>query len=37
MDMILRGINICDHGLDGRVGIRQQARAVATDGLEAID
>ena len=37
MDMILRSINIRDHGLDGRVGIRQQARAVATHGLEAID
>jgi hypothetical protein len=37
MDMILRSINICDHGLDGRVGIRQQGRAVATHGLEAID
>jgi hypothetical protein len=36
MDMILRSINICDHGLDGRVGICQQGRAVATDGLEAI-
>src|SRR5438093_2240813 len=37
MDMILRSINICDHGLDGRVGIWQQRRAVATHGLEAID
>ena len=37
MDMILRSINICDHGLDGRVGIRQQARAITTHGLEAID
>ena len=37
MDMILRGIDIRDHGLDGRVGIRQQARAVAAHGLEAID
>jgi hypothetical protein len=36
MDMI-ESINICDHGLDGRVGIWQQARAVATHGLEAID
>jgi hypothetical protein len=37
MDMILRSINVCDHGLDGRVGIRQQGRAVATHGLKAID
>src|SRR4030095_2794775 len=37
MDMILRSIDICDHGLDGRVGIPQQTRAVATHGLEAID
>jgi hypothetical protein len=37
MDMILRSINVCDHALDGRVGICQQGRAVATDGLEAID
>ena len=37
MDMILSSINICDHGLDGRVGICQQGRAVATHGLEAID
>src|SRR5439155_22148086 len=37
MDMIFRSINICDHGLDGRVGIWQQSRAVATHGLEAID
>ena len=37
MDMVLRGINICDHGRDGRVGIRQQARAVAAHRLEAID
>ena len=37
MDMVLGGINVRDHGLDGRVGIRQQARAVATHGLEAID
>ena len=37
MDMILRGINIRDHGFDGRVGIRQQPRAVATYGIEAIN
>ena len=37
MDMILSSIDIRDHGLDGRVGIRQQSRAVTTHGLEAID
>jgi hypothetical protein len=37
MDMILRRINIRDNGLDGGIGIWQQARAVATHGLEAID
>src|SRR5882724_6190812 len=37
MDMILRSINICDHGLDGRVGIWQQSPAVATHGPKAID
>ena len=37
MNMILGSINISDHGLDGRVGIWQQARAVAAHGLEAID
>ena len=37
MDMILRSINVCDHGLNGRVGIWQQGRAVATHGLEAVD
>ena len=37
MDMILRSINICDHGLDACVGIWQQGRAVATHGFKAID
>jgi hypothetical protein len=37
MDMVLGSINICDHGLDARVGICQQGRAVATYWLEAID
>src|SRR5690242_15011637 len=37
MNMILRSINIRNNGLDGSIGIWQQAPAVATHGLEAID
>ena len=36
MDMILGSINICDHGLDGRVGICQQARAVPPTGSKPL-
>ena len=37
MHMVFRGINIRDHGLDGRVGIREQTCAVAAYGFETID
>lgn len=37
MDMLLRGIDVADHRVDGRVGVGQQLRRVAADGLHAAD
>ena len=37
MDMILRGIDIRDHGVDRYVGILEQVRAIAAHRLEAVD